>query len=817
MSNITDIQTTYSDSDILGYKNLAAVRNRPSGYLNDLENAGITHVLKEIIDNALDEIALMGSAGLALVLLCRDTARNCFQVVVRDNGRAIPLDSLVRVVTELNTSGKYNTKVYKNSTGTFGVGGKVAAGTAKFYRVITARLNQGLASITVKQADHPESATMTDATPPRQGVTVITEPDDHIFKGVDTYGETGYLMLVELLQKYCVFHPHNIKMLLSDEPLDSAFWDFDPNAAMAYIDQRLADGREIFSPGSFNPRQFLHTYWRLSRPFAWEYEFVKPDPSDVGLQQWAVRLYVVKFEQSGGRFGMVNNVPIDSVQSNHFTVLMDELKHALARQIERREVRQFFTDSYRLPIFVAVDIKYEGAEFVGMTKHAFVDSVFREVYRSDIRDHLHQNPSMIADLYVQLKDDIEARYNAAMKNAAPKSMGLLFLELKRPHCFQNCEAKGDRTGTELFLTEGASAANIEGHDSMVQAIYAMRGKTINITKERGDGHQLKQMLLRDPVYHDIFTILGYDPMRANLNTLRFERCNIMVDADYHGRHISSIVVGNFTAVAPELVDRGFLSIITPPYYELKYGSKKNPAKMFLRTKRDVELWKILNVYRRAIDIEIKTAGGDVRALNKVEYIDFCLKLLRAGEALTRLADEFALPPLMLEALTLVSEYLAVGKVDTQKIADILRADRVGYIAETHVLTLSLGDNDWIIPLMGISDRLYTEVMAFLRTTFAWRQLEIYITSPTGLLKRERYSPLHLYLQLLKFDEAFDVRIFKGLGGMQIADVVTTCMDRRYRSALEITDIGDIDIIVDMLGADPGKRKLLLERPIGAGL
>ena len=465
-------------------------------------------------------------------------------------------------------------------------------------------------------------------------------------------------------------------------------------------------------------------------------------------------------------------------------------------------------------MFIAVDVKYEGAEFIGMTKHGFADPVFRELYRTDLRAYIHRHADFVPALYAQLKDDIEARYNAMMKNAAPKSTGRLFLDLKRPHCFQNCEAARDRTGTELFLTEGASASNIEGHDSTLQAIYAMRGKTLNVTKERGTSDELKKMLLNDPVYHDIFTIIGYDPMRPNANTLRFEHCNIMVDADYHGRHISSIVVGNFIVAAPELVRTGFLSIVTPPYYELKYGSKRPPAKMFLRTKKDVELWKIMHLYMRTLKIEMRDRQGTIRPLDRGQYIDFCMKLMRAGEALSRMADEFALPPLLMEALTLVSEYLDYGKVDVQKIADILGADKVGYTPATHVLTLSLGRDDWTIPLMGISDRLYGEVLAFLRYTLSWRDLEIYITTlTTPLLKRERYSPLHLYLQLLKFDEAFDVRIFKGLGGMHVADVVTTCMDRAYRSTFDISDIGDVSIIHDMLGNDPNPRKRLLERPI----
>jgi len=89
------------------------------GKLGDGQSAddGIYVLLKEIIDNCIDEHAM--GHGKSVKVVIRDG-----EVRVRDYGRGIPLGKVVDVVSKINTGGKYDSRAFKKSVGLNGVGCK---------------------------------------------------------------------------------------------------------------------------------------------------------------------------------------------------------------------------------------------------------------------------------------------------------------------------------------------------------------------------------------------------------------------------------------------------------------------------------------------------------------------------------------------------------------------------------------------------------------------------------------------------------------------------------------------------------------------
>ncbi|MEA3548026.1 MAG: ATP-binding protein, partial [Thermodesulfobacteriota bacterium] len=115
--------STYDESKIKTLSSLEHIRLRPGMYIGRLGNGshgddGIYILLKEIIDNAVDEF-IMG-AGKRVDIHINGKGR----VVVRDFGRGIPLGKLVECVSVINTGAKYNTDVFQFSVGLNGVGTK---------------------------------------------------------------------------------------------------------------------------------------------------------------------------------------------------------------------------------------------------------------------------------------------------------------------------------------------------------------------------------------------------------------------------------------------------------------------------------------------------------------------------------------------------------------------------------------------------------------------------------------------------------------------------------------------------------------------
>lgn len=130
MANIQN--NDYTDDNIRTLEGVEHIRRRPGMYIGRLGNGsnpgdGIYVLLKEIVDNCIDEF----SAGFGRQVIIDIDGR---QVSIRDFGRGIPLNSVVKATSQLNTGGKFDDKAFKKSVGLNGVGTKaVNALSEKFY------------------------------------------------------------------------------------------------------------------------------------------------------------------------------------------------------------------------------------------------------------------------------------------------------------------------------------------------------------------------------------------------------------------------------------------------------------------------------------------------------------------------------------------------------------------------------------------------------------------------------------------------------------------------------------------------------------
>jgi len=810
----------YTEKDIGTLRGLNYVRKRPTSLVVDTGTGGQRHICDEIIVNSLDELTL-NPAGKLTVVLFRDVKHQTYQILFHDTGRGIPLMSLRDSYCELNTSGKFEAGAYVHSGGLFGQGAKAAAGLSRMFRGISRRPN-GIGSVLVQSGVAPDEATITEAPQLTTGVTVVMEPDKTIFSEVEAFGEEGYKEVLLQLQKYSFFGNNNIEFKILHRGIDAEWWTASAVEALIKIDAYINEAETAFSSATMERPEFLKDYWKLQRPFAWSHQIIKPLASATDVLGFDVRMYYVRFDQAGGRLGLVNNVPIDDSPSHHFSVVYSAVKAELASRFQVDAVKKFFQDSYRFMLFIASNIKLKGAAFAGTTKHAFTDPAFSPEFRPAVQAALKspESQSALDTLFAILEKDVTEKYQATLaKESQVKNTNRLFSELNFGDKYVPCRTK-NRAEAELFLVEGDSAGNPEGRNVDTQAIYLLRGKPRNAIKTEDKFDLTREKIRKDEIYQDIFKIMNINMFRPNLDERRFERLNIMTDADPHGMHIAEILLGAFWAISPEMVESGIVSIVIPPLVALDYNRSKDAARIYLRDHLDYQLWMITTMYHSLLDIHIQCAGvyDKPRRLKDGEYVDFMMNIWEIGDMVVNVANELAMDPLILEMLAHVTQYLSPGAVDTTQIHNILNehdrvVDKVTYRPLEHILVLSLGAVDYHIPLHNVPERLYEDVLP-LMNRIRFRKLDVLVSTKRNKdLVQCPVTIVQLYQYLKKIDDQFTMERFKGLGQMPAIDRYNTCMDPERRRTYQVTSVGDVRKIFGLLGAESAHRKRLLTKPV----
>ena len=122
----------YNDDAIQTLEWHEHIRRRSGMYIGRLGNGdrqgdGIYVLLKEVIDNSVDEFSQ--GFGKRIDINIEDKT-----VTVRDFGRGIPLGKVIDATSKLNTGGKFDTANFQKSVGMNGVGTKaVNAMSSDFY------------------------------------------------------------------------------------------------------------------------------------------------------------------------------------------------------------------------------------------------------------------------------------------------------------------------------------------------------------------------------------------------------------------------------------------------------------------------------------------------------------------------------------------------------------------------------------------------------------------------------------------------------------------------------------------------------------
>lgn len=805
---------SYDDENIQKLSDSEWILLRPHNHIRDTDETGQIHIIKEIFDNSMDETELH-PGGQIDVLFFLDKKKCDWQVVIRDNGRGVPLGKLKESFSELKTSGKYNKESYAGlSSGLNGCGSCVAMALSENFKVVTFRENQ-IGHLVFFRSDLV-SDTIEPYLSETTGTMVALSPRKGFFTNVDVFVDSAYEQLIKLILLLSMFSKNtHIVTRVVHRSIDSNFWSMNGAEALDFIDWKYRDDAIVLTDGANNEMvmKYLKELWSVDSKFIWSLEKISDlYRSGDTILEYNFSMFLPKIFRGTYVTSIVNNVPIKDNNSSHITGLVSVIKEILVNYIDTPELRLYFMEFYKLPLCFAISVKYSDVKFTSLAKDGFRSSPFEALYMDLVRKSFETiNPDFWALLYAEISQDINVRYHQyynkpLISKKEAKTLSLEIDDMK----FYDCSTS-DRSSAELIIVEGVSASHVRAaRDPERQAVYMIRGKPLNVNKTDKNRQDSFSRLKSYPAYDRLMKILNIQPGQTDISTAHYGKIILMQDADVDGGHIRALHIGALHEINPLILESGMVYLANPPLYEVMLDEKSDKKK-FIRSKHDLIQFRIDCIYRPTLTIKLtgNAEGSGVTTLKNSAFSDFCAIITTIGEMFMELSSRLVIPPLILEKLTHITPYIQTGKVDSQVLRQVFGRGTF-YSSSLNILTIADHDNDVSFSLDGVVDALYDELMGILHK-IGWKKLKILAsTNFSDALCDTHVSIVQLYQIFDRLNNKLYVQRHKGLGGMNEEDLRTTCVNPNTRYLHQVTSIGDFQKILALLGDDATARRQILE-------
>ncbi len=538
----------YTSKDIFVLEGLDPVRKRPGMYIGSTGPDGLHHLIKECLDNSLDEAIAGYAKNVEISLLPGD------RVSVADDGRGIPVDvhaqtkksALETVMTTLHAGGKFGGDAYKISGGLHGVGVSVVCALSEFIRVEVSRdgfkYSQEYAKGKVKTKLIEEGKTN------KRGTTIIFEPDVDIFKDITFNAKK---ILNNLRQQ--AYLTKGIKITFNDfrDPKNEKKYLF-------YFEGGILSYVKHLTRGIQKQHQNVFYCFGTKDEVITEVSFV----------------YTEEFESYEESF--TNNI-ITKEGGSHLTGFRSALTRTLNDYARKNGILKSGDDNLggedvREGLTAVVSVKIREPQFEGQTKGKLgnpeVKPAVEAVVSEALTDFFERNPQDAKSIIEKCLLSSKARKAARAARETVLRKGVLE-GLSLPGKLSDCSSRKPEE-SELYIVEGDSAGgSCKGaRDRRFQAILPLKGKILNVERARLDkilaSKEIKSLIIA------LGTAVAED---FNIDKLRYHRIVIMSDADSDGNHIKTLLLTLFYRYFKPLIDLGYLYIAQPPLYKIQAGKK----------------------------------------------------------------------------------------------------------------------------------------------------------------------------------------------------------------------------------------------------
>ena len=533
MSDITEPTTQqYSEDSIKSLSWEEHIRIRPGMYIGKLgdgtsQDDGIYVLLKEIVDNAIDEF-LMGNGRMIDISIKENKVR------VRDRGRGIPLGKVIDCVSKMNTGAKYDSVAFQKSVGLNGVGTKAVNALSSYFMVQSVRDGK------CKKVEYCKGKIVNDfpvePTDDPTGTTFVFVPDEEIF------GDYHFIFeyIETKLWNYAYLNK-GLTLIFNGQKI------FSKNGLLDLLENNI-DGEISYAPVHLVEENFEFAFTHLANGYGEEYHsFVNgQNTTQGGTHQQAFREAFVK-------------------------TVRDFYK------------KDFEAGDIRNSIIAAISIRIQEPVFESQTKTKLgsmnmepngkgqsVKNYVMEVVSSLLDKYLHMNPDMAEALLRRIIETEKERKDlAGIKKLAKDSAKKVSLHNKKLRdCRVHLNSSNDERGLEstIFITEGDSASGsiTKTRDVNTQAVFSLKGKPLNSFGES------KKVVYENEEFNLLQAALN---LEDGLDGLRYNYVVMATDADDDGMHIRLLLLTFFLKFYPDLIKAGHVYILQTPLFRVRNKQK----------------------------------------------------------------------------------------------------------------------------------------------------------------------------------------------------------------------------------------------------
>ena len=522
---MTEIKYTEDEVKTLDWRE--HIRLRPGMYIGKLGDGaspddGIYVLLKEVLDNCIDEFAMGYGKTVEIVL-------NENGVSVRDFGRGIPLGKVVDVVSKINTGAKYDSKAFKKSVGLNGVGTKAVNALSEYFKVTAFR--DGQCKTAEFNFGNLKKESKLEPTKEENGTLVSFKPDNGLFR--------NYRWVPEYVEQQ--------------------LWNY------AYLNAGLKihfNGKTFVSKNGLLDLLEKKTGTEVIR-----YPIIHLRGEDVEI---AIT--------HGNHYGEQYYSFVNGQNTTQGGTHLNAFREALVKVVRTHFKKEYDAKDIRESIIAAVSVRVEEPVFESQTKTRLgsermspegqaVRTFMSDFLTKALDDFLHKNPEVAKAMQARIQQSERERKDLAdiKKTANQRAKAAAVHNKKLRDCRYHLNEKGTdelKLGTTLFITEGDSASGsiTKARNTDTQAVFSLRGKPLNCYG-----------LTKKIVYqNEEFNLLQHAlNIEDSLDDPRYNRVVIATDADVDGMHIRLLMLTFFLQFFPDLVRNGHLYILQTPLFRVR--------------------------------------------------------------------------------------------------------------------------------------------------------------------------------------------------------------------------------------------------------